>query len=72
MTESELWCLSLTDDERSRVGEMLAEALDIPLGDLTPLELFNTINLMLFEFSAQVSTESAKVIPLHPKAKPRQ
>jgi len=71
MTEEDLWCFGLTDAERSRVGEMLAEALDIPLGDLTPLELFNAINKMLFEFAEQVSRETmnnqSKVIPLRPR-----
>ena len=68
MLEDELWCLGLSDDERTVIGEMLAEALHIKpnsnglyptaQGELTSLGLFNAIKSMLFQFANEVARET--------------
>jgi hypothetical protein len=66
--EDELWCLHLSDEERTIVGEKLANALNLKpnvrglyptdLGEKNACGLFNATKGMLFQFADEVARET--------------
>ena len=59
--ESELWCLTLTSEERAIAGRRLAEAIGVEVSD--PVAFFNKVNDWVFQFAGEAAQESRDFVP---------